>query len=86
MNTCLSLDREAPAPESQRPVTIDVRNRATGQVITYSAPGLTPRRAVELAWRQAQGDYNTWDYDRRDPAPIEEGAQVVTCGDWYALK
>ena len=59
-----------------------VTNLVTCEQQVYTLP---PRQAVVCAWYQAQGNFNTWDYDYEN-APVTEGKYTVACGDWCALK
>ena len=59
-----------------------VRNLATGERRSYTLP---PEQAVVAAWYQAQGNWNTWEYDYEN-APLIEGEHTVACDDWCALK
>lgn len=61
---------------------VRVRNLATGQVQEWV--GLTPEQAVTAAYWQARGDFNTWDYDRRE-TPLRHGRHVVFAGDFAAF-
>lgn len=60
----------------------DVYNLLTWQVKTYSLP---PVKAVIAAWRQEQGDWSTWEYEKFT-SEVRSGERTVCCGDWCAWK
>ncbi len=63
-----------------------VLNLATRQEWVYS---LSPKEAVRNAARQADGDYNTFNYppvDEDTDYPVTHGKHTVCCGDWAAIR
>lgn len=58
-----------------------VLNLTTGKKAIYSVP---PEKAVVNAWYQAQGNFNTWEYDY-PLAKKSPSGQSVYCGDFVAL-
>jgi len=54
---------------------------ATGKKMLYSVP---PEKAVVAAWYQANGNFNTWEYDY-SLAQYSESGKSVYCGDFAAL-
>ena len=48
--------------------------------------GITPRKAVIAAYAQERNDYNTWNYISKYDSMVQETVNVVTCGNWTALK
>jgi hypothetical protein len=64
----------------EKPSTTTVVNLSTGEEKTYS---LEPEVAVKNAYLQERGDFNWWDYDKRD-VDISFGRLTVACGYWCA--
>lgn len=62
---------------------VEVMNLSIGQKKTYT---LEPAKAVMAAYAQDQGDFNTWDYDKRYANMVKVGKLTVTCGDWSAYQ
>lgn len=67
------------ARRSQRtPVAVSVVfNLRTQEEKTYTLPA---RQALVAAWYQAQGNFNTWQYDE-SKVPIERGKRHLYAGD-----
>lgn len=61
----------------------EVINLLTGEKRTYS---LDARSAVNAAYAQSRGDYNTLDYDARYGDLPREGRYGWHIGDWSAPK
>src|SRR5690606_1611525 len=59
-----------------------VLNLATGEELTFFIPA---REAVIAAYAQSQGDYNTWDYERRYGALVIRGRLTWGLGDFAAM-
>jgi len=50
---------------------------------TYS---IGPREAVMAAYAQSRGDFNTWNYETKYGALVEESPNFYFCGDFSAKK
>jgi hypothetical protein len=58
-----------------------VYHLGTDQVLRYTLP---PRQAVIAARAQAEGDYNTWDYETKYGPRVREGKYGFHLGDFSA--
>ena len=55
----------------------------TGDIVEHAIYSLEPDEAVLAAWRQDQGDYNTWTYDKfKDHVKKDKFGYI--CGNFWA--
>lgn len=61
-------------------MTTEVMNLATGEQKVYTLP---PEKALRAAYFQERGDYNTWEYDKKEAPAIKRGRHdTLWLGDW----